>query len=173
MNIEPNEQTIFEKRAQELARSTDTSSYRQSVWAGAVVLIGGERYGFPVSIVSRVVKCPKITKLPRTPSHMWGVVALRGQVLSVVDVAALLGARASVAGSLLLIIEGSGGLIGVPIETLVGLRTVFADEISTVLMPGTDERGLVISRTKDFVSLLDAEKFLAAEEIRLVSNPIT
>jgi chemotaxis signal transduction protein len=172
MNIEPNEEAIFEKRAQELARSADTSSYRQSVWIGAVVMIGGERYGFPVSIVSRVAKCPTITKLPRTPSHIWGIVALRGQVVSVVDLATLLGARACATGNLLLILEGSAGTIGVPIETLVGLRTVFADEISTVAMPGTDERGLVISRTKDFVSLIDAEKLLAAEAIRLASNHI-
>ena len=137
-------------------------------------MIGGERYGFPASIVSRVVTCPKITKLPHTPAHLWGIAALRGEVLSVVDLANLLGARACAGGGLLLVLSGAGArLIGVPIEALVGLRTVYADEISTAVMPGTDERALVASRTKDFVSLLDAEKLFEAEALHFIWNQTT
>jgi chemotaxis signal transduction protein len=169
MRSELNEQEIFERRALDLARVADNSRDRQIAWAGAVVMIGGERYGFPVAIVSRVVKCPKITKLPRGPSHLWGIAALRGEVLSVVDLATVLGARACTSASLLLVLTRTDAeFIGIPIESLLGLRTVYMDEMSTVAMPGTDDRGLVISRTKDFVSLIDAEKLFAAESLRFV-----
>jgi purine-binding chemotaxis protein CheW len=169
MDLDQNELDILDERARVLAQGADTSGDRKVAWVGVVVLIGGERCGFPVAIVSRIVKSPKITKLPRTPSHLWGVTALRGEVLSVVDVATLLGARTCAAGGLLLIAEGGTGLVGIPIETLVGFRTVYEDEMSTVVMPGTDVRGFVAARTKDFVSLVDAGKLLAADQMRFAS----
>ena len=56
--------------------------------------LGGEHYGFCISKVQEIIKMQRITKVPRTASHVRGVINLRGKVIPVVDVALKLNIRA-------------------------------------------------------------------------------
>lgn len=50
-----------------------------------------ERYGIPVSYVQHGVTEPHITPLPCVPAHYRGVITMRGQILSVLDLPRLWG----------------------------------------------------------------------------------
>lgn len=49
--------------------------------------MGKELYGFPIEHVKEVVRNLPITRVPRSPDYMCGVINLRGGVVTVVDLA--------------------------------------------------------------------------------------
>ena len=53
--------------------------------------LGAEEYGIEILKVREIVGCLDITAVPRTPPHVRGVVNLRGQVISVVDLRSTFG----------------------------------------------------------------------------------
>jgi purine-binding chemotaxis protein CheW len=57
----------------------------------AIVEIGPERYGVPVERIDQVIRMVQITRLPKPPRHVLGVINLRGRVIPVADGAELLG----------------------------------------------------------------------------------
>jgi purine-binding chemotaxis protein CheW len=51
-----------------------------------VFRLGGDEFGLPVEAVDEVARVPdRITRVPRTPAFLEGVVNLRGEVLPVID----------------------------------------------------------------------------------------
>jgi purine-binding chemotaxis protein CheW len=50
--------------------------------------LGDEGYGLEILTVREIIKYMDITHVPRTPSYVRGVINLRGQVISVVDLRA-------------------------------------------------------------------------------------
>lgn len=53
--------------------------------------LGSEGYGIPIGKVKSIIGYMDITSVPRTPPHVKGVINLRGQVISVIDLRSRLG----------------------------------------------------------------------------------
>ncbi|GIW75229.1 MAG: chemotaxis protein CheW [Phycisphaerae bacterium] len=53
--------------------------------------LGSEGYGIPIGKVKSIIGYMDITAVPRTPPHVRGVINLRGQVISVIDLRSRLG----------------------------------------------------------------------------------
>jgi len=47
--------------------------------------LGAEEYAMPLPAVKEVIALPDITPVPHTPPHFLGIMNLRGQVISVID----------------------------------------------------------------------------------------
>lgn len=47
--------------------------------------LSGESYGIPIHRVREIIRVPAITKVPRTPEFIEGVINLRGGVIPVID----------------------------------------------------------------------------------------
>ncbi len=56
-----------------------------------VFRVGLERYGLPLAAVREVVQPSQMSRVPRSPKSVRGIMNLRGRVVTVVDLAALLG----------------------------------------------------------------------------------
>ncbi len=56
-----------------------------------VFWIGSERFGLPLAAVREVVNPAATSRVPRAPSAVRGIMNLRGRVVTVVDLAQLLG----------------------------------------------------------------------------------
>lgn len=56
-----------------------------------VFWIGSERYGLPLAAVREVVNPAAMSSVPRAPAAVRGIMNLRGRVVTVVDLAAMLG----------------------------------------------------------------------------------
>jgi purine-binding chemotaxis protein CheW len=68
------------------APDTDTAGAAQAQRAFLVFRLGADEFGLPIDVVDEVATVPeKITKLPKTPKFLEGVINLRGNVLPVVD----------------------------------------------------------------------------------------
>jgi purine-binding chemotaxis protein CheW len=55
---------------------------------------GASWYAVPAENAAEVVNFPELTRVPGAPAHLLGVFAHRGEVIPVVDLAALTGAKA-------------------------------------------------------------------------------
>ena len=80
-NVSPNSQT------------TKTGSIQPECEGGKYLtfFLGDEGYGLEILRVREIIKYSEITHIPRTPEHVRGVINLRGQVISVVDLRARFG----------------------------------------------------------------------------------
>lgn len=47
--------------------------------------LGSEEFGVEIGMVQEIVRMPEITRIPRTPEFVEGVVNLRGKIIPVVD----------------------------------------------------------------------------------------
>ena len=72
------------------AATTDAAPSLETTVAGQVLFLvfrlGDEEFGLPIAAVDEVARVPdRITRVPRTPKFLEGVVNMRGEVLPIVD----------------------------------------------------------------------------------------
>lgn len=51
----------------------------------ATFQIGAEEYGVDISQIQEIIRMVEVTRVPRTPAFMEGVINLRGQLIPIVD----------------------------------------------------------------------------------------
>lgn len=88
---------------------------------GAVAPGPVERFGVPLSQVRTVVLPRPLSRVPRAPEPMLGIMNLRGRVVSVVDLAALLGAERSAAPGKVLLIDRGRTELGLAVGEVTGI----------------------------------------------------
>lgn len=132
------------------------------------IRLAGENYAVESAHVSEVLPLKELTPLPCTPEFVLGLINVRGQILSVVDLRVLFDLpRPPVAPSAKVVVLRSGPMeVGVVADVVVEARVVPLDAISPVLpsMTGLREsctRGIVGGN----VALLDVARLLAEPTI--------
>jgi purine-binding chemotaxis protein CheW len=130
-----------------------------------VFRVAGERFAIPLEAVREVVvPQPPFSRVPRTSDAVRGVMNLRGRVVAVVDLAALVGLapqRLEGAAGQVLILEQGRRALGFLIAGVVG--------VEALRLPDAPEPGLVrgvATAAGGAVTLLGAEA-LASEAGRL------
>jgi purine-binding chemotaxis protein CheW len=108
--------------------------------------LGAEEYAVPLLAVREVIAMPEYTPVPYTPPYFLGIMNLRGQVISVMDMRQKLGVKADKNAETTVIICDLGGVsIGVVV-----------DSVNTVLSPNPDEvtpkPEIQSSRNTDFIT---------------------
>jgi purine-binding chemotaxis protein CheW len=87
-------QQAWTRRAAQVAQTLQEQEQGEQVEV-AVIQMGRERYGLEVQYIFDIRLEENITRVPRVPDWVAGVVNLRGQVLSVVDLQRYLGLTAT------------------------------------------------------------------------------
>jgi purine-binding chemotaxis protein CheW len=107
-----------------------------------VVRSGVHRYGIPIEQVLEVVRPDGLLAVPGTPDIQAGIVNVRGAIVTVLDLAALLsGERAVTPGSIVLIEHGVRP-IGLTVDAVHDVR-VTGDEASAGHVEPLDAAALV------------------------------
>jgi purine-binding chemotaxis protein CheW len=103
--------------------------------AGAVavlaVLAGDEAYGFSLSAVREILVPPPLTEVPRAPDHVLGVIAVRGQIITVIDLPKMLDLEVEQNdpyGRILLVDNGEE-LIGVAVDRVIQVYRMESGQI--------------------------------------------
>ncbi|MBU6365327.1 MAG: chemotaxis protein CheW [Gemmatimonadetes bacterium] len=88
------------------------------------VEVDGARWAIPVAQVREVLRLPPLVTVPGAPASVRGVAAVRGGVVTVLDLAVLLGrGRAETPGSIVLVSYGERP-VGLAVEAVPTVRTV-------------------------------------------------
>ena len=137
--------------------------------------LGAEEYGLEILKVQEIIKMMEITKVPRTPDFVQGVINLRGKVISVVDLRLKFGLepKDTTDKTCVIVVQ-----IRAASSTLITGITV--DEVSEVLDITPDqiepapEFGAAVDTAfilgmgkiaKKVVMLLDVDKVLCSDEL--------
>jgi purine-binding chemotaxis protein CheW len=92
--------------------------------------LGTEEYAIPLLMVREVISVPETTPIPKSPSHFLGIMNLRGQVISVVDMRKKLKIEAkSVLEEAVIIVDIGGINIGVVVDSINKVLAFAEDEI--------------------------------------------
>ena len=154
---------VFARRAEELAESACDERQDDETLESLVFALGREQYALPANQVHEVRPLGSLTTLPGTPAFLAGLINVRGRIVPVVDLRALLGLNSdSPSTSVVLVAHRSGhiGLLAAGRPTVRPLRVADLTDPPPGPLSGIDStciRGI----TPGLVIVLDAEPLLA------------
>jgi purine-binding chemotaxis protein CheW len=160
--------TILRNRARELARPIEARVSGAHLVEILEFTLGQERYAFSSAYVREVFPLTEITPLPGLPSHVLGVVNVRGRILSVMDIRRLLEfSNVGLTNLNKAIILHNGEMeVAVLADEVTGVYVVDMDEGQATLSTLSGNREAYLQGvTKDRVVVLDAGKLLASPDL--------
>jgi len=159
---------ILRARARALARAPRNGAAAGDCREVVEFVRAQERYALDASCVREVYPLKEITELPCTPPFVPGVVNVRGQILSVLDLGRFLGmdpGEPDEQGKIL-IVEGDGIQLGILADAVVGMRAIPVREIQPALptlTPVCAEH--LIGITGEQLAVLDVARILSDKRI--------
>ena len=143
--------------------------------------LGNELYAANVSKVLNILEMARITKVPKAPDYMKGIINLRGDVLPVVDMRVKFGMEETVVTTntcILVLILNAGDEI-VHLGALVdSVQEVLEIEDKEILPPpsiglnyNSDFILGVVGSEDNFIMILDIERVFATEDIDALNIP--
>ncbi len=177
----PAEQLSLHELAAKIARETlgMSSSERASEPTipgvkHVLFVLDGTPYAVPMENVLELQRLPRITPLPSLPDWLRGVMNLRGDVLSVVDLRSLLGlspAESSVSQRLVVVRSTVEEIAtGWIVDRMIGVRRLAMDDMlpSSTLTIGAAVRFLsgIVDCEGQLIAVLDVNRVLSSPEMR-------
>src|SRR6185503_5941342 len=89
------------------------------VVSALIAEMGLEKYALPIHAITAVYQHVFVTRLPCVPDFVAGIANVRGHVITVLDLAVILGAEHSAAATAaLIVVDADGASVGFRIENL-------------------------------------------------------
>lgn len=137
--------------------------------------IGGKDFAVPLLKVREVIALNDITEVPHSPPHFKGIMSLRGQIISVIDLKTKFGMKTTEAtiDSAIVILDLNPLCLGVVVDAVNSVMPLSDDQISPA--PALDDIGsqhiLGVARVdKRLIILLDIEKTLSVADLAAIRN---
>lgn len=139
-----------------------------------------ELYALDISSVQSVLDFEKVTKVPRTPDFMKGVINLRGSVVPIVDVKLKFGMDKTVktVDSCIVIVEmnldGEIVVLGCLADSVEEVINIEPEDIEPTPKIGTRLNTDFIKgmgkRDEEFIIILDFDKIFSSDELSFVTD---
>ena len=129
--------------------------------------LAGATYAIPVERVREIIRLREVTPMPRVPACITGVVALRGDVVQVVDMRIRLGLEmgAPTRRSRIIVLHGDDNRVtGIAVDSVQEVLRVNEEEIDTVPAQSNSVVSELCKRGDEFVSIVDLDYMLALDE---------
>ncbi len=120
-------------------------------------------YAIPVERVREIVRLREITPMPRVPDFVMGVVALRGEIVQVVDLRMCLGLEAEepTRASRIIVLHGDDQKVtGVLVDAVQEVMRVSESEITVSSSGDAAAVDELCTRGDEFVSIIDMDRVL-------------
>ena len=137
--------------------------------------LGEEVFALDIASVREVLEYTTITKVPRTPEYIRGVINLRGRAVPVVDVRLKFGMEATerTVNTCIIIVEvrlgGEETVLGALADSVKEVMDIEPKDIEPAPRMGTSIKADFIrgigKQNDDFIILLDTDKVFTEEEL--------
>jgi purine-binding chemotaxis protein CheW len=164
---------ILKERARTLAREPKGDGLREERLELVEFLLAGERYAIESSWVREVYPLKDLTPLPGTPSFVLGIINVRGQIVSVVDLKKFFDLPAKGLTNLDKVIIVTDGCMefGLLADAVAGVREIAQRGIQPALPTLTGVRADYLKGvTADRLVVLDAGKLLADPAMKICQS---
>ncbi len=137
--------------------------------------IGGDAYAIPVELLNEIIVAPKIFPVPTTPSHVLGVINLRGNILPVVDIRPALSLPLQSVPDQIAIVKHGTITLGIVVDSVSEVVGVPESSILAVPSDTEDQQKDGGNRSRFYMGIIHRETSKAAllnierifEEIKL------
>lgn len=137
--------------------------------------LGKEDYAIPLLMVREVISIPDTTPIPKSPPHFLGIINLRGQIISVIDLRKKLKSEPKQNKEEAVIIVDIGGMhIGLVVDSINRVLAFSSDDVSE--MPEVESQinthyifG-VYKKENSLTVLLDIAKVLDLKDLDAISG---
>ncbi|MBI2379392.1 MAG: chemotaxis protein CheW [Gammaproteobacteria bacterium] len=132
--------------------------------------LGNETYGINVMQVQEVLRYTEIAAVPGAPSHVLGIINLRGNVVTVIDTRMRFGLEPSdvTEQTRIVIIEAEQQVIGILVDSVAEVVYLRQSEIEMTPNVGNEESAKFIqgvcNRDNELLILVDLNKMLNEQE---------
>lgn len=140
--------------------------------------LGKEEFAIPLLSIKEVIGLPETTPIPQAPSHFLGIMNLRGQVISVMDLRQKLGIKTTNTDETSVIILDLGNYnLGVVVDCVNSVQMLTAQDITekpVVENSKTYEHITGVFRKNErLILLLDISKALSVEDKSAATKKLT
>ena len=124
--------------------------------------LGVEKYAIPLLTVKEVIRVPELTPIPQTAPHFLGIMNLRGQVISVMDLRKKLTIKESSSQETTVMILNFG-------KNQLGVMVDCVNYVVSITEADIAEKPTVSStQDNELILILDIAKALSVEELRQI-----
>jgi purine-binding chemotaxis protein CheW len=159
---------VLKARAAILARQGDDGETQVETLEVLAFVLGQEKYGIETRYVREVIPLNDLTPLPGCPPFVMGIVNVRGQVLSVIDIRKLLDLPQRGVGDQdrVIVLRHERMEFGILGNSIQGVVQVPVDELQESLPTLTGIRAdFLRGVTRERMAVLDGARLLAAEKV--------
>lgn len=142
-----------------------------------VFTIGEERYGVEISQVKEIIRPTKITRIPNAPDYMDGVVNLRGQITTIINLRKRFGKETKEidGNTRIVVVEYDNAVIGMMVDTVNEVKYLSSkniDPLPNIITSRDDANFLTgVGKLDDgLLTLMDLNKIFSQEEIEGMSG---
>lgn len=139
--------------------------------------LGPEEYSIPLLTVKEVIGLPEITSVPQSPPYFLGIMNLRGQVISVVDLRLKLSIKPTASEETSVVILDMGELnLGVVVDKVNSVHMLSSDKITEKPILETknnyDYILGVFRKEERIVMMLDPYKSLSIDDKKIIGQHV-
>ena len=130
--------------------------------------LGKETYGIDIKHVIEIIGIQQITEVPQLPEYIRGIINLRGQVLSVIDIRRFFDLPVKGLSNLnrVLVIETPEMEVGMLADAILGVRLIPPNQIQPTLPTLTGIRAQYLKGvTNEGLVILDVKKIVTDDRI--------
>ncbi len=138
--------------------------------------LADEAYGVNIGSVREIIRMQEITRVPRTPDYVEGVINLRGKVIPVIDMRKRFGFPAAerTKDTRIVVIDIGGADIGATVDAVSEVLRLSSDSIEppmAVITTADSDYLLGIAKLETrLIILLDLQRALAADAMAAVAS---
>ncbi len=161
---------ILNARAKEQAKEPDAAEAGKTIEV-VEFLLADENYGIESACIREVYPLTDLTPLPCTPAFVLGIINVRGQILSVIDMKKFfeLPEKGITELNKVIILSSDHMIFGVLADAVLGTKSIPITEIQPPLPTLTDIRAEYLKGvTNKPLIILDARKILMDEKIVVI-----
>jgi len=138
--------------------------------------LGGEVYGVDIAKVYEIIRMQPITKVPKTPFFVEGVINLRGRVIPIVDMRKRFGLSKVEQNkdNRIMVMDSGGQNVGIIVDAVTEVMRIPTDSVeppSNIIVTAASEYLLGIAkRNGSMIILLDLEGLLSKEAVGTITS---
>lgn len=127
-----------------------------------VIRLGDEQYGIDIRYIDNIVRMQNITRVPKVPAYLKGVINLRGEVIPIVSIRLKMGLPADEYGRatrIIILKSEASGCLGIVVDEVKEVVTLSDENIEKMSHETKDGRSSFINGVgkngEELISLLD------------------
>jgi purine-binding chemotaxis protein CheW len=161
------EQRVLRERARQLARRPEQAPTGEEVDV-LLFRLCDETYAVELRLLRAVQQSAGLVPVPCTPPHVAGMISIRGEIITVLDLAFLLGLRHDTFHEQrnLLVADSPHGRVGLLVDEVVDIRRLQVAMLHRGLSSRESTRGIAEAT----IILLDLEHLLAGDHLEVAED---